>query len=125
MCTDGENGLVELLALTNTTLLALERACLVDKPSGGVINPIQIFAIELSRRDVRKSLVLNLSTLKAKLSPALDRLDNFEGMAFGPTATNGLQTIMLVSDDNFRASQKTSFLLFGKRSPADSLEDAV
>jgi hypothetical protein len=115
VCNDGENGLVELLALTDTLLLAMERACVTDEPSGGVVSPIQIFAVELSRHEVRKSLVLNLSTIKAKLSPALDRLDNFEGMAFGPTATNGLKTIMLVSDDNFRASQKTSFLLFGIR----------
>ena len=115
VCTDGENGLVELLALTDTKLLAMERACLTDRPSGGIVNPIQIFAIELTRHEVHKSLVLNLSTLKAKLSPALDRLENFEGMTFGPTASNGLKTILLVSDDNFRPSQKTSFLLFGIR----------
>ena len=115
VCTDGENGLVELLALSDTKLLAMERACLTDRPSGGVFNPIQIFAVELTRREAHKSLVLNLSTLKPKLSPALDRLENFEGMTFGPTASNGLKTILLVSDDNFRATQKTSFLLFGIR----------
>lgn len=47
-------------------------------------------------------------------SPALAHLDNFEGLAFGPSV-GGLRTLLVVSDDNFRATQKTSFLLFGMR----------
>ena len=80
------------------------------------MNAIQIFAIELGHGDVRKTLVLDLSTLAERvLSNDLARLDNFEGMAFGPTALNGTRTLLLVSDDNFRPTQKTSFLLFGLR----------
>ncbi|MEO8683058.1 MAG: esterase-like activity of phytase family protein, partial [Vicinamibacterales bacterium] len=80
-------------------------------------NPIRIFAVELGRHDGRKSLVLDLSTLTERvLSRDLARLDNFEGMALGPTASNGTRTLLLVSDDNFRATQKTSFLLLAIRS---------
>jgi hypothetical protein len=55
-----------------------------------------------------------LSTLIPKLSPALARLENFEGLAFGPPV-GGSRTLLMMSDDNFRATQKTSFLLFGMR----------
>jgi len=35
-------------------------------------------------------------------------------MTFGPVV-NGTRTLLIASDDNFRATQKTSFLLFGMR----------
>lgn len=116
ICPDGENGVSEVLALTDTLLLSMERACLQNPQTSQVMNAIQIFAIELSSSDLRKTQVLDLSTLAERmLSKELSRLENFEGMAFGPTALNGTQTLLLVSDDNFRATQKTSFLLFGLR----------
>ena len=115
ICDDGENGVSELVALTNTLLLAMERACLEDPQSRQAANAVQIFAVELGR-EVRKTLVLDLSTLTERvLSSEMRHLDNFEGMAFGPTATNGTRTLLLASDDNFRATQRTSFLLFGLR----------
>ena len=115
ICEDGENGLVDLLALTDTTLLSLERACVQDPSTRETANAIQIFVVELDRGVARKSLVLNLSTLTGHLSPALERLDNFEGLAFGPPGPTGGRTLLVMSDDNFRASQKTAFLLFGLR----------
>ena len=115
VCEDGENGVSELLALTNTLLLSMERACLEDRQSGQVTNAVQIFAVELGR-ELRKTLVLDLSSLTERvLSSEMHHLDNFEGMAFGPTALNGTRTLLVVSDDNFRATQRTSFLLFGLR----------
>jgi hypothetical protein len=116
ICPDGENGVSEVLAITNALLLSMERACLQDPQTNQAMNAIQIFAIELSGSELRKTLVLDLSTLAERmLSKELSRLENFEGMAFGPTAINGTRTLLLVSDDNFRATQKTSFLLFGLR----------
>ena len=44
----------------------------------------------------------------------MTRLENFEGMAFGPVV-NGVPTLLVVSDDNFRKTQKTAFLLFGMK----------
>ena len=38
-------------------------------------------------------------------------LENFEGMAFGP-GPDGRGTLVIVSDDNFSAVQRTRFLLF-------------
>lgn len=114
VCSDGENGLVELLALTETTLLALERACLQNANRLEVFNPIHLYVVNLSGEVAKKTLLLNLSALAPKLSPSLSRLENFEGLAYGPPV-NGRPTLIVMSDDNFRSSQMTSFLLFGMR----------
>ena len=42
------------------------------------------------------------------------RLENFEALTFGPII-NGVQTLLIASDDNFRKTQKTSFILIGMR----------
>jgi len=112
ICKDGENGLVDLLGLSDTTLLALERACLMDPATQQVANTARLFAVELGRGEVRKSLVLDLGTLVPRLSPALARLENFEGLSFGPRTADGSRTLVVMSDDNNRATQKTAFLVF-------------
>jgi len=114
LCTDGENGLVELLALTETTLFALERSCLTTKDKQFTANTVQLFSVELVAGDARKRLLLDFDTITPRLSSALSRLENFEAMTFGPIV-NGLATLLVASDDNFRATQKTAFLLFGMR----------
>lgn len=114
VCSDGENGLVELLAITETTLIAMERACWMNDAGTGAANAIQLFLVTLSGDTARKTLLLDLSPLAPRLSPALARLDNFEGLAFGPTI-DGRRSLLVMSDDNFRPTQRTSFLLFGMR----------
>ncbi len=111
-CGDGGTGLVELLALNDTTLLSLERGCVQNLQTGATLNPIQIFSVKLDSAEARKTLVLDLGTLAARLSPDMRNLDNFEGMSFGPPARDGGSTLLVVSDDNFRKTQRTSFLLF-------------
>lgn len=113
-CGDGENGLVELLALTETLLIAMERACWLNAAGTAAANPIQLFAVTLTGDEARKTLLLDLSMIAPQLSPALAHLENFEGLAFGPEIA-GRRSLLLMSDDNFRANQKTSFLLFGMR----------
>ncbi len=113
-CGEGENGLVELLAITETTLIAMERACWLNAAGTAPANAIQLFAVTLSGDTARKTLLLDLSTLAPKLSPALVHLENFEGLAFGPVV-GGMPTLLVMSDDNFRQTQKTAFLLFGMR----------
>jgi hypothetical protein len=115
ICDGGENGLVELLAINETELFSMERACLQNPKTRATANAIKIFNVELSRLGARKTLLLDLSTLAGRLSPALERLDNFEALAFGPPLVDGTKTLLVVSDDNFRTTQKTSFLLFGLR----------
>ncbi len=122
------SGVVELLALNDTELLSMERA--YAEEAGGQrrnMNRIRIFhtslagATDISSFDslreargitlARKTLVLDLANVLG-LSPALPGLENFEGMGFGPPLPDGSRTILLVSDDNFSQSQRTTFLLF-------------
>lgn len=111
-CGDGGTGLVELLALTDTTLLSLERSCIQNPQTQATMNPTQIFLVTLDGTEARKTLVLDLGTLAPRLSPELRNLDNFEGMSFGPPSPDGGATLLVVSDDNFRSTQRTAFLLF-------------
>jgi 3-phytase len=98
------NGLVDLLPLGERSLLAMERSFSVGAPDTG--NTIKLFRVEL-RRDgsTSKRLVLNLDVLGIPL-------DNLEGMAFGPRLRGGKRALLLVSDNNFAATQFTQFLLF-------------
>ena len=113
-CSDGENGLVELLALSETTLISMERACLITKDRQFTANAVRLYSVELIGPDARKRLLLDFESVAPRLSSALTRLENFEGMAFGPVV-NGVPTLLVVSDDNFRKTQKTAFLLFGMK----------
>lgn len=123
------NGLVDLLALSRTTLLALERAYTEDRGvKGGGVNRVRLYRVSLAGATdvsgleslkerqgvspVTKTLLLDLTETPGLAPDLAGRLDNFEGMAFGPRLPDGRATLVLVSDDNFNASQRTWFLLF-------------
>lgn len=112
VCGDGENGLVDLIALSDTRLVAMERACLIDDQAERTANPVRLYFVELDGGEARKTLLLDLETIVWRLPPELSRLDNYEALAFGPLVNNR-RTLLVVSDDNFRKTQRTSFLLFG------------
>ena len=114
------NGLVELLPLNNEFLLAMERSFSVGVPGTG--NEIKLYRVALpgadnvdgleslaaglgSIRPAQKTLLLDLGTLGIPL-------DNVEGMTFGPDLPDGRRSLVMVSDNNFAASQFTQFLLF-------------
>ena len=99
------NGLVELLPLNNHFLLAMERSFSVGAPDTG--NTIRIYRVELPGRggEASKTLLLDLDDLGIPL-------DNVEGMTFGPRLPDGRRSVVLVSDNNFAATQFTQFLLF-------------
>nr|WP_316639899.1 esterase-like activity of phytase family protein [uncultured Roseateles sp.] len=114
------NGLVELLAVDDSHFLALERSF-----STGVGNSIRIYltsttgASEVSGlaalqgqsyQAMSKQLLLDLGQVKNDDGTAL-LLDNVEGITFGPVV-NGKQTLVLVADNNFAASQQTQFIAF-------------
>lgn len=119
------NGLVEMLALSRTELLALERGFVESEDRARTLNRIRIFRISLEGASdisgletlrgaaavvpVRKALVADLNGLPG-LSPALRGLDNFEGLAWGPAGPDGVRPLMVVSDDNFSERQMTAFL---------------
>ena len=111
------NGLVELLPLSETRLLALERSFSV-----GAGNTVKLYLVSLNRatdirrvdsldglldrvRPVRKHLLLDLDTLGIPL-------DNLEGITFGPRLPDGRQSLVMVSDNNFSPAAFTQVLLF-------------
>jgi 3-phytase len=111
------NGLVELLAIDNTgTLLALERSF-----STGVGNSIKLYqvqtqgAVDVSSLNsvdglepdpaVEKKLLLDFADLGITL-------DNIEGITLGPKLADGRQSLIVVSDNNFSATQTTQILAF-------------
>jgi hypothetical protein len=114
------NGLVELLPLNNEFLIAMERSFSVGAPGTG--NTIKLYEVALPGatningidslqgkldriRPVRKTLLLDLDELGIPL-------DNVEGLTFGPRLRHGRRSVVLVSDNNFAATQFTQFLLF-------------
>ena len=98
------NGLVEVLPLWKKRLITMERSFSVGAPGTG--NKIKLYVTELKKDGTtQKTLLLNLDALGIPL-------DNVEGMAFGPRLRHGERTLLLVSDNNFAASQFTQFLLF-------------
>jgi hypothetical protein len=120
------NGLVELLAWSEDRLLAMERSY-VEGDGRRRRNRIRIYEVSLVGADdvsgipslrsapsvtpATKRFVLDLDDVRG-LSPQLAGLDNFEGMTFGPRLADGSASLVLVSDDNFNATQQTAFLLF-------------
>jgi hypothetical protein len=120
------SGIVELLALSENDLLALERTFIeAVAGQGRGINRIRLYHVSLDgaedisaidslrARDagapVRKTLVLDLSGA-TDLSPELSTLDNFEGLAVGPLLSDGSRSLLIVSDDNFNPAQRSWFV---------------
>jgi hypothetical protein len=111
------NGLVELHSLgTSGHFLALERTFTAGKYNAklfqvAIADASDIFGSETLQGDVsqikpiRKQLLLDLKDLNIPLY-------NLEGIADGPRLPDGSQSLLLVSDDNFRDEEKTQFLLF-------------
>ena len=124
-CEDGQNGVSSFVALSDTTLLAVERACLLGAVGAPAFNPVRLYELTLTGADdvadidalagrspatVRKRLVLDLASWRADLPASLATGANIEGIALGPPGPKGERTVMLVSDDNFRATQTTTFV---------------
>jgi 3-phytase len=119
------SGLVDLLPIDETRLLALERA--TGEDAQGVFNNfVKIFEVTLegatdlaaenvtpaSAVRVKKRLVLDLNAIANEFEEGFRLVDNFEGITFGPGLPSGKRSLLVVSDDNFSASQRTAFLAF-------------
>ncbi|GJI93341.1 3-phytase [Duganella caerulea] len=115
-----DNGISEIVALSDTRLLAMERSG-VQGADGKYKDYVRVFEIDTdgasdirqlpslrgaSYQPVRKRLVLDVNQLKLPI------VDNLEGMSFGPTLANGHASLVLISDDNFGKNQVTQLLLF-------------
>lgn len=110
-------GLTELIVLDEEGyLLSLERSFGLSGFGAKIFEVITGNATDTSRilsfpenleqiEPMQKKLLLDLNTLGVEL-------DNLEGMTLGPRLADGSQTLIIVSDDNFRDLQVTQFLLF-------------
>ncbi len=111
-----DNGVSEILMLDATRMLVLERAY-----SLGAGNSLRLYEIDtreggdtlaLERlepggfRPVTKRLVADFAHL------GLSRLDNAEGMCWGPRLPDGRRMLVVVSDNNFSARQVTQLAAF-------------
>jgi hypothetical protein len=119
-------GLVELLAVSDTELLALERGFIQMRGVRLGVNRVRLFRISLEGatdvsaidsladlrdvRPVRKTLVQDFSTLPG-LSLRLLNLENFEGLAWIGEGAPEERSLLVVSDDNFNVLQVTAFVL--------------
>ena len=111
-----ENGVSEVLMIDASRMLVLERAFMV-----GVGTSLRIYEIDTregsdtlalprlerdNHRPTSKRFVADFSQL------GLSRLDNTEGMCWGPRLPGGRRSLVVVSDDNFRSMQVTQFAAF-------------
>ena len=115
-----DNGISEILAISATRLLVMERSG-VQADDGKYTDYVRVYEIDTagatdiqnaqtlqgaSYQLVKKRLVLNIGKLNLPI------VDNLEGMSFGPVLANGHASLVLISDDNFGKNQVTQLLLF-------------
>jgi hypothetical protein len=121
-----DNGVSEILALADNRLLVVERSGvshgfplwtlhirLYEADASGADNVADRASLSgQTYQPMSKRLILNLDRLPELGSPALPRIDNIEGISFGPALPNGHRTLVLVSDNNFNPLQTTQILAF-------------
>jgi hypothetical protein len=111
------NGVSDILALSDGSLLIIERAANLPEAAAvsvyraDVGSASDILAVpSLSGQAVTpmpKSLAVDLNAIR-NLTP----VDNIEGITLGPVLPSGRQSLVLVSDDNFQPFEVTQFLAF-------------
>lgn len=130
MINDLGHGVSEILPVAKDEILVMERGAFVNDK--GVQTSIRIYHVKLSTGEnifgstldenkkykfLQKTLVLDFNNIKSEFK-TFQRIDNFEGMTWGPKLADGTQTMIMVSDDNFNSTknakteQKTIFLVF-------------
>ena len=122
--TVGETGLSDMLAIDENTFYTIERSILplahksVIRLFKSTINDktTDITKLEsiknLDLKTVDKELIADLEEFKNQMAANFQSLGNIEGICFGPKLSNGHDTIILVSDNNFNKKQRTQFLAF-------------
>lgn len=110
------NGVSEILEISKNKLLIVERSYSLGRTDCN----IRVYIADLSEatniggfaslknenyNPAKKKLLFNMDTLGKYIS-------NIEGVSFGPQLPNGNQSLIFIADNNFRAVEKTQFLLF-------------
>lgn len=114
--TYADNGVSEVLMLDAHRMLVLERAYAtgrgnslrlyeIDTRTASDVLTLDVLAPD-NHRPASKTLVADFATL------GLSRLDNTEGMCWGPPLPDGRRLLVVVSDDNFNPLQITQFAAF-------------
>lgn len=111
-----DNGVSEILMLDAHRMLVLERSY-----SLGTGNSLRLYEID-TRAGSDTLAVAELAPGAYRAAPkrqvadfaqlGLSRLDNTEGMCWGPRLPGGRRSLVVVSDDNFSARQVTQFAAF-------------
>ena len=112
-----DNGLTELVTVDmGGHFLALERTYGILAANAKIYQIAISAATDTSTIETLKGDVSRINPVKKKLVLDLSQLgiylDNLEGMALGPRLPDGSPSLLLMSDDNFRDTQVTQFLLF-------------
>lgn len=117
---EADNGVSEILAVNDRQVLVVERAG-VEHADGVYSNHVRIYAMDTDgATDIqsipalagavyvpaRKRLLLDLEKI------GLARIDNIEGISWGPRLENGRRSLVMISDDNFNPQQVTQILAF-------------
>jgi len=108
-----DNGVSEILMADEHRMLVLERAFMMGRGMS-----LRLYEIDVragsdtlgvpalsagNHRAAPKALLADFAQL------GLSRLDNTEGMCWGPRMASGARTLVFVSDDNFNPLQVTQF----------------
>ncbi|ORA83267.1 phytase [Mycobacterium malmoense] len=106
------NGVPDLVALSDTTFLVLERSSAIP-PTIRIYRAEIGAATDVSALPSMKGAALTpmTKTLAVDLSTT-SPVENIEGITLGPKLPDGRQSVVLVSDNNFSPSQVTQFLVF-------------
>ena len=125
--TRADNGISEILMLDADRMLVLERAYMGghDTATG---NSLRLYVIDTRQASntlglpalqgaafepVRKTLLADFASFVGPgEGKRLDRLDNTEGMTWGPRLAGGNRSLVFISDDNFNSRQVTQLLVF-------------
>lgn len=111
------NGISEILAINNHTLLVMERAWAKGHDDHAFL---KLYLVDLNDAE---NEIDNASFLKNPPKPLSKKLlfdfdtlnrhiDNFEGVTFGPKLANGHRSLIFCVDNNFGKSQVQQFFLF-------------
>jgi len=126
--TEAGQSVVEIVALSETQLLVLERGF-----TPGVGNTVRVFQVSLRGAPdisnaeslatagvapVEKTLLLDVAACppSGATTPGTQSnplLDNYESLALGPRLPGGQRSLLLQSDDNFSAGQVTRIIALG------------
>lgn len=115
-----DNGVSEILALTENRLLVLERSGRQDE-AGRWHFTVRLFeadcthATEIGARSALAGADIRPATKRLVFgfdAAGLPPVDNLEGLSFGRKLANGHATLVLVSDDNFNPNQTTQLWVF-------------